>query len=102
MQAVNELLGLHVTDPQAGFKAFTRTALAGALPRVTDHRLSFDTDLLGALQHTGNHIVEVGVAALHRYVDGQGRPPNRQEPTGQPARGTTSPRPAAPDACVLA
>ncbi|MFD9605747.1 hypothetical protein [Streptomyces sp. NPDC059970] len=71
MQAVNELLGLHVTDPQAGFKAFTRTALAGALPRVTDHRLSFDTDMLVALQHTGNHIVEVGVAALHRYVDGQ-------------------------------
>ncbi|MGQ4484243.1 hypothetical protein ACN6LM_002571 [Streptomyces sp. SAS_281] len=70
-QVVNELLSLNVSDPQAGFKAFTRTALAAALPQVTDHRLSFDTDLLGALQHTGNHIIEVGIAALHRYVNGQ-------------------------------
>ncbi|MGQ4453097.1 hypothetical protein [[Kitasatospora] papulosa] len=71
MQAANELLSLQVTDPLAGFKPFTLTALAAAMPQVTDHRLSFDTDLLGALQNTGNHVIEVDIAALHRYMDGQ-------------------------------
>ncbi|MFD9779460.1 hypothetical protein ACFWXD_20555 [[Kitasatospora] papulosa] len=66
MQAANELLSLQVTDPQAGFKPFTLTALAAAMPQVTDHRLSFDTDLLGAVQNTGNRVIEVDIAALHR------------------------------------
>ena len=68
-QAVRELLGLDVTDPQAGFKAFTATALHGALPQVADHGLSFDTDLLAAVTAVGHTVTETGVAALHRYTD---------------------------------
>jgi hypothetical protein len=68
-QAVRELLRLDVTDPQAGFKAFTASALDD-LPRVTDHGLSFDTDLLAAVSAAGHAVTETGVAALHRYTDG--------------------------------
>ncbi|MDX3855782.1 hypothetical protein [Streptomyces sp. AK02-01A] len=70
-QAVTELLALDVTDPQAGFKAFTPAVLATALPHVADQSLSFDTELLAAIQHTSHTVAEVGVAALHHYVDGQ-------------------------------
>jgi hypothetical protein len=69
-QAVRELLRLVVTDPQAGFKAFTASALDDALPRVTDHGLSFDTDLLTAVTAAGYAVTETGVAALHRYTSG--------------------------------
>ncbi len=69
-RAVRELLGLRVTDPQAGFKAFTASALHDALPQVTDRGLSFDTDLLAAVTATGRAVAETGVAALHRYTDG--------------------------------
>ncbi|MFJ7905119.1 glycosyltransferase [Streptomyces sp. NPDC096198] len=68
-QAACELLGLDVTDPQAGFKAFTAAALHLALPKVTDHGLSFDTELLAVLATTGHIVAEVGIAALHRHVD---------------------------------
>ncbi|MFE3505311.1 hypothetical protein ACFXPX_36580 [Kitasatospora sp. NPDC059146] len=70
-KAVDELLGLGVTDPQAGFKAFAAPALHAVLPKVADHGMSFDTELLAALQHSGQALVEVGVAALHQWVDGQ-------------------------------
>jgi hypothetical protein len=73
-QAVRELLGLHVTDPQAGFKAFTASALHDALPQVADHGLSFDTDLLAAVA-AGHAVTETGVAALHRYTDGHAGTP---------------------------
>ncbi|MFE4829861.1 hypothetical protein [Streptomyces sp. NPDC056672] len=68
-QAVQELLQLDVTDPQAGFKAFTAHALRAALPQVTDHGLSFDTELLAVLQHAGHPLAETGIAALHRWTD---------------------------------
>lgn len=74
-QAVAELLGIDVTDPQAGFKAFTATALHAALPLVTDHGLSFDTDLLAAVTVAGHTVTETGVAALHRYTDGHAGTP---------------------------
>ncbi|SEM77307.1 hypothetical protein SAMN05414137_15614, partial [Streptacidiphilus jiangxiensis] len=70
-QAVAELLQLTVTDPQAGFKAFTTTALARVLADVADHGMSFDTELLALVQRTGHTLAEIGVAALHRWVDGQ-------------------------------
>ncbi|MFI1184295.1 hypothetical protein ACH4UT_32810 [Streptomyces sp. NPDC020799] len=70
-QAVTELLGLKVGDPQAGFKAFHADALADALPRVADHGLSFDTELLAAVQQAGYTVTEAGVAALHRWVEGR-------------------------------
>ncbi|QDN54175.1 glycosyltransferase [Streptomyces sp. S1D4-20] len=70
-QAVHELLNLRVTDPQAGFKAFTAAALHTALPKVTDHGLSFDTELLAILAATGHTVTEVGIAALHRWTDKQ-------------------------------
>jgi hypothetical protein len=69
-QAVRELMRLDVTDPQAGFKAFTASAVRAALPQVTDHGLSFDTDLLAAVTAAGCAVTETGVAALHRYTDG--------------------------------
>jgi hypothetical protein len=74
-QAVRELLGLDVTDPQAGFKAFTASALDDALPQVADHGLSFDTDLLAAVSAAGHAVTETGVAALHRYTDGHAGTP---------------------------
>jgi hypothetical protein len=67
-QAVHELLGLDVTDPQAGFKAFTPQPLRAALPRVADQHLSFDTELLTVLRQAGHTITETGVATLHRYT----------------------------------
>ncbi|MFG2333412.1 hypothetical protein ACGFMM_27835 [Streptomyces sp. NPDC048604] len=70
-EVVNELLDLDVTDPQAGFKAFTSPAVRTALPLVADRRLSFDTELLAVLQRAGHTVAEVGVAALHHYVDGR-------------------------------
>jgi len=69
-RAVTELLGLPVSDPQAGFKAFTASALRAALPKVTDHGLSFDTGLLAAVAAAGHAVTETGVAALHLYTDG--------------------------------
>lgn len=74
-QAVSELLGLSVTDPQAGFKAFTAAAVRAALPQVTDHRLSFDTDLLTAVTGAGYAVIETGVAALHLYTNGRAGTP---------------------------
>ena len=74
-QAVRELLGLDATDPQAGFKAFTASALRAALPQVTDHGLSFDTDLLAAVTAAGHAVAETGVATLHRYADGRAGTP---------------------------
>ncbi|WP_316779708.1 hypothetical protein [Streptomyces sasae] len=74
-QAACELLGLRVTDPQAGFKAFTAAALHTVLPKVTDHRLSFDTELLAVLTATGHTVAEVGIAALHRWSDGHSGTP---------------------------
>ncbi|MFF7903793.1 glycosyltransferase [Streptomyces sp. NPDC007920] len=74
-QAVQELLGLRVTDPQAGFKAFTAAAIHTALPKVTDHGLSFDTELLAVLAATGHTVAEVGIAALHRWINGQSGTP---------------------------
>ncbi|MGW1641495.1 hypothetical protein [Streptomyces lavendulae] len=70
-RAVTELLALDVTDPQAGFKALTTTAFQTTRARTRDTGLSFDTDLLTALQLTGHAIAETGIAALHRYIDGQ-------------------------------
>ncbi len=70
-RAVSELLDLDVTDPQAGFKAFTADALIEALSQVVDRGLAFDTELLATVQAGGHRIAEVGIAALHRYVDGQ-------------------------------
>ncbi len=70
-RAVSELLDLNVTDPQAGFKAFTADALLEALPRVADRGLAFDTEVLAVVRAAGHHVAEVGIAALHRYVDGQ-------------------------------
>ena len=78
-QAVRELLGLGVTDPQAGFKAFTASALHDALPRVADHGLSFDTDLLAAVTAAGRTVTETGVAALHRYTDGHAGTPRNYD-----------------------
>jgi hypothetical protein len=69
-KVVHELLGVDVADPQAGFKAFTAQALRTALPEVVDYHLSFDSELLAVLRKGGHTIVEVGVAALHRYVNG--------------------------------
>ncbi|MFD5785504.1 hypothetical protein ACFWH1_02570 [Streptomyces sp. NPDC127037] len=74
-QAVHELLDLDVSDPQAGFKVFSAHALGSALPRVTDRRLSFDTELLAVLRRAGHTVAEVGIAALHRYVEGQAGTP---------------------------
>jgi len=67
-QAVRELLGLDVTDPQAGFKAFTASALHVALPLAADHGLSFDTDLLAAISAARHAVADTGVATLHRYT----------------------------------
>lgn len=69
-RAVRDLLNLGVTDPQAGFKAFPAAALRAALPLVTDQNLAFDTDLLAAIKRSGYTVGEVGVATLHRYVEG--------------------------------
>lgn len=69
-QAVHELLGLTAADPQAGFKVFDPAALDQVLPHVADRRLTFDTDLLTALQRAGHTVTEAGVAALHRWHDG--------------------------------
>ncbi|MEV0846381.1 hypothetical protein AB0J21_10985 [Streptomyces sp. NPDC049954] len=71
---VQELLGLDVRDPQAGFKAFPSEPLGRLLPRIAERGLSFDTGLLAALSPHGK-IVETGIAALHRYTDA---------PTGTP------------------
>lgn len=68
-RAVRDLLQLDVGDPQAGFKAFPAAALRTALPLVTDHSLAFDTDLLAAIARSGHTLAEVGVAALHHYVE---------------------------------
>ncbi|MDI5941032.1 hypothetical protein QLR68_23415 [Micromonospora sp. DH15] len=68
-RAVRDLLQLDVGDPQAGFKAFPAAALRTALPLVTDHSLAFDTDLLTAIARSGHTLAEVGVAALHHYVE---------------------------------
>ncbi|MFJ1756479.1 hypothetical protein [Kitasatospora sp. NPDC088134] len=70
-KAVAELLGIAVRDPQAGFKAFTASALTTVLPKVADHSMSFDTELLALLQHNSHSLTEVGVAALHQWVNGQ-------------------------------
>ncbi|MDI5969916.1 glycosyltransferase [Streptomyces sp. SL13] len=70
-RTVSELLDLNVTDPQAGFKAFTAEALTDVLPQMVDRSLAFDTELLATVQAAGHHLTEVGIAALHRYVDGQ-------------------------------
>ncbi|WP_341718823.1 hypothetical protein QQG74_03335 [Micromonospora sp. FIMYZ51] len=70
-QAVAELLDLdHVTDPQAGFKAFPADLLREILPATRDRHLSFDTELLLLTRLAGRRIAETGVGALHRYVDG--------------------------------
>ncbi|MFE3629458.1 glycosyltransferase family protein [Streptomyces goshikiensis] len=70
-QAVAELLQLTVGDPQAGFKAFTAAALAAAEHQVADRGMSFDTELLTLIQRAGHTVTEVGIAALHRWTDGQ-------------------------------
>jgi hypothetical protein len=69
-RAVQDLLQVNAGDPQAGFKAFPAAALATALPLVTDQSLAFDTDLLAAIRRGGHTVAEVGIAALHHYVDG--------------------------------
>ncbi|MER5780179.1 hypothetical protein ABT104_00410 [Streptomyces mobaraensis] len=98
-QAVTELLGLEISDPQAGFKAFRADALTTALPAVTDHGLSFDTELLAAVQHSGHTITEVGVATLHRWTDGQHGAPRDYDAMlrnvhQQAQRLSTTPRPS--------
>ncbi|MEU8088614.1 hypothetical protein AB0B57_34005 [Micromonospora sp. NPDC049101] len=74
--AVRDLLHLDATDPQAGFKAFPATALRTALPLTADHSLAFDTDLLAAIARCGHVVAEVGVAALHQYVEGHRSTPH--------------------------
>jgi hypothetical protein len=75
-RAVRDLLHLDATDPQAGFKAFPATALRTALPLTADHSLAFDTDLLAAIARSGHTVAEVGVAALHQYVEGHRSSPH--------------------------
>ncbi|MCZ7379745.1 glycosyltransferase [Micromonospora sp. WMMC250] len=75
-RAVRDLLHLDATDPQAGFKAFPATALRTALPLTADHSLAFDTDLLAAIARCGHTVAEVGVAALHQYVEGHRSTPH--------------------------
>ncbi|MFG1648466.1 hypothetical protein ACGFIE_00955 [Micromonospora sp. NPDC049275] len=58
------------TDPQAAFKAFPATALRTALPLTADHSLPFNTGLLAAVARCGHTVAEVGVAALHQYIEG--------------------------------
>ncbi|MEV6676293.1 hypothetical protein AB0N09_05405 [Streptomyces erythrochromogenes] len=70
-QAVCELLALEVSDPQAGFKALDAAAFRTICSRVRDTGLSFDTELLTALQLKGHAIAETGIAALHAYIEGQ-------------------------------
>ncbi|MFG1872255.1 glycosyltransferase family protein [Micromonospora arborensis] len=70
-RAVRDLLQLDATDPQAGFKAFSVAALRAALPLVTDQCLAFDTDLLAAIRRSEYTVAEVGIAALHQYIEGQ-------------------------------
>ncbi|MDG4832990.1 hypothetical protein O7627_27335 [Solwaraspora sp. WMMD1047] len=70
-QAVTELLRLPmVTDPQAGFKAFSGDLLRRILPAVRDRQLSFDSELLLLARLAEATITEVGVCALHQYSDG--------------------------------
>ncbi|MDG4838324.1 hypothetical protein O7631_17535 [Micromonospora sp. WMMD967] len=69
-RAVRDLLQLDTTDPQAGFKAFPVAALRAALPLVTDQSLAFDSDLLAAIRRSNYTVAEVGIAALHQYVEG--------------------------------
>ncbi|MEU3402909.1 hypothetical protein ABZ766_03005 [Streptomyces sp. NPDC006670] len=70
-EAVCELLALDVSDPQAGFKALDAAAFRAIRSRVRDTGLSFDTELLTALQLKGHAIAETGIAALHAYIEGQ-------------------------------
>lgn len=70
-QAVTELLDLdNVTDPQAGFKAFSADLLREILPATRDRQLTFDTELLLLTRLAGGPLTEVGVCTLHRYVEG--------------------------------
>lgn len=63
--AVRRLLGLPVSDTQAGMKLIRRGAFAEAAPRLLVRRFAFDLELLAALRACGRTLAEAPVVLDH-------------------------------------
>lgn len=68
----NLLTNLNLTDMETGYKAFTKTALAKILPRLTSNRFGIEPELTALVAKNKLRVYEVGISYYGRsYEEGK-------------------------------
>lgn len=61
------MLGLHVSDIQAGFKAYRGEVARELFPQVEADRFAFDLEILALLELSNQRVVELPVVLVYRH-----------------------------------